>query len=390
MKKLTVIFLSIVLIVSFMVTPVFATGNGGTAAVTNAAGKPGETVILTLTLADFAEADTVGIEVVSDDGLTLNTRYSEWLLEGGVLSDISKNAAVWAADDAANINGDVIELAFTIPAANQAKPVYELSFNIQLKNGSTEVGAATAKATIAITVPVTDLTLSKDILEIDIANTNTADLTATVTPASAAGALIWNTSDASVATFADGKVTAKKVGSATITATVGELSRSCVVMVFCSHGQNAEGIHCDICNGIIYKNVESVTMYRLYNPNSGEHFYTGSAEERDILDAAGWDYEGIAWNAPKTMGNPIYRLYNPNNGDHHYSGSAEERDMLVSVGWQYEGVAWNTLSGIHPQYRMFNPNADCGSHHYTGSADERDFLVSLGWHYEGVGWYGLP
>ena len=135
----------------------------------------------------------------------------------------------------------------------------------------------------------------------------------------------------------------------------------------------------------------TIPMYRLYNPNSGEHFYTGSEEERDILVAAGWIYEGIAWNAPVKTGSPIYRLFNPNSGDHHYTGSKEERDFLVSVGWIYEHVAWNTLSpNDYPQYRMYNPNADIGSHHYTGSTEERDFLVSVGWIYEGIGWYGAP
>lgn len=133
--------------------------------------------------------------------------------------------------------------------------------------------------------------------------------------------------------------------------------------------------------------IQTTAMYRMYNPNSGEHFYTGSIEERDMLDSVGWNYEGIAWFAPINGGTPIYRLFNPNNGDHHYTGSIEERDMLTGVGWIYEGVAWNN-GGTIPQYRLYNPNADCGSHHYTGSTEERDFLVSLGWHDEGIGWFG--
>jgi len=132
-------------------------------------------------------------------------------------------------------------------------------------------------------------------------------------------------------------------------------------------------------------------MYRLYNPNSGEHFYTGSAAERDNLVSFGWQYEGVAWNAPTDSGEPVYRLYNPNSGDHHYTMSADERDFLVSVGWQYEGVCWNSAPADKlPLHRLYNPNADCGSHHYTGSTEERDFLVSLGWHYEGIGWFGMP
>ena len=132
-------------------------------------------------------------------------------------------------------------------------------------------------------------------------------------------------------------------------------------------------------------------MYRLYNPNSGEHFYTGSTEERDMLASVGWQYEGVAWNAPTNAGESVYRLFNPNSGDHHYTMSAQERDMLVGYGWQYEGVCWNSASSDNlPLYRLYNPNADCGSHHYTGSVEERDFLVSVGWIYEGIGWYGIP
>ena len=139
--------------------------------------------------------------------------------------------------------------------------------------------------------------------------------------------------------------------------------------------------------------VPTTPMYRLYNPNSGEHFYTGSIEERDKLDAAGWNYEGVAWNAPIAEGATVYRLYNPNSGDHHYTMSAEERDNLVNVGWQYEGVAWNSAPQNHPDsisiHLLYNPNADCGSHHYTGSEEEMANLIAIGWIYKGIGWFGL-
>jgi len=64
----------------------------------------------------------------------------------------------------------------------------------------------------------------------------------------------------------------------------------------------------------------SVQMYRVYNPNSGEHFYTQNVAEKNNLVSKGWRYEGIGWNGP-TSGNPVYRLYNPNAGDHHYSAT---------------------------------------------------------------------
>ena len=49
--------------------------------------------------------------------------------------------------------------------------------------------------------------------------------------------------------------------------------------------------------GLTNEPSNEVKMYRLYNPNSGEHFYTGSSSERDNLTAVGWRDEGTAWYA---------------------------------------------------------------------------------------------
>ena len=131
-------------------------------------------------------------------------------------------------------------------------------------------------------------------------------------------------------------------------------------------------------------------MYRLYNPYSGEHFYTASAEERDHLDGIGWNYEGVGWVAPASSKTPVYRLYNRYAGDHHYTTSATERDKLVSLGWTYEGVGWysDDAEGV-ALLRQYNPYARTGTHNYTASEEERDHLVSVGWRDEGVGWYGV-
>ena len=52
-------------------------------------------------------------------------------------------------------------------------------------------------------------------------------------------------------------------------------------------------------------------MYRFYNPYSGEHFYTASAEEGFMLSSIGWQYEGVGWIAPNDSDAPVFRLYNP-------------------------------------------------------------------------------
>ncbi len=126
-------------------------------------------------------------------------------------------------------------------------------------------------------------------------------------------------------------------------------------------------------------------IFRLYNPNSGEHFYTGSSYERNSLVAVGWQYEGIAWYCPSD-GIPVYRVYNPNAGDHHYTTNKYEYDSLGKVGWNCEGVSSYAMDDGAEVYRLYNPNAKAGAHHFTLSAYERDSLVKAGWKYEGVAW----
>lgn len=136
------------------------------------------------------------------------------------------------------------------------------------------------------------------------------------------------------------------------------------------------------------KTSDSTKMFRLYNPNSGEHFYTANITERDNVEKAGWKYEGIGWNAP-TSGDPVYRMYNPNAGDHHFTLNSHERDNLKRCGWRDEGVSWySDKRKIIPLYRAYNPNARTGSHNYTTNNTEQHNLIKHGWRDEGVAWYG--
>ena len=172
------------------------------------------------------------------------------------------------------------------------------------------------------------------------------------------------------------------------TSTVGELRYKVVV-------SNAEGLSVESEAATVTVSEPVVeeptgTMYRLYNPNSGEHFYTSSFDECMQVVSAGWRYEGRGWTAPAKSGTPVYRVYNPNGGDHHYTVSAEERDGLLKLGWKDEGTGWYSDDAKgEPLFRLYNPNARTGSHHYTTSAEERDGLVKLGWNDEGIGWYGV-
>lgn len=131
---------------------------------------------------------------------------------------------------------------------------------------------------------------------------------------------------------------------------------------------------------------EASTLYRAYNPNTGEHLYTQNSNEIPSVVRAGWRSEGTAWEAP-SKGTPVYRMFNPNRrGDHHYTINTNEVNMLKTKGWRYEGVSWQS-GGSTPVYRLYNPNARSGAHHFTTLASEKNNLVSKGWRYEGVAFY---
>ena len=135
--------------------------------------------------------------------------------------------------------------------------------------------------------------------------------------------------------------------------------------------------------------VTTKPMHRLYNPNSGEHFYTAEDAERDNLISLGWNDEGEGWMAPSVSNTPVYRLYNSIAGEHHYTMDVSERDNLVSLGWNDEGIGWYSDDAkTVTVYREYNPNAFANNHNYTTDKKEHDNLISLGWNDEGTAWFG--
>ena len=67
-------------------------------------------------------------------------------------------------------------------------------------------------------------------------------LTATVNPSDATDKTItWSTTDATVATVSNGVVTAKKVGTATITAKAGDKTATCAITVTATDSDNNIG-----------------------------------------------------------------------------------------------------------------------------------------------------
>ncbi len=98
--------------------------------------------------------------------------------------------------------------------------------------------------------------------------------------------------------------------------------------------------------------------------------------------------EGAGWFSPLTR-QAVYRLYNPNSGEHHYTVDETERNTLTQIGWIDEGIAfYSSLEQKSPVYRVFNPQAqNTSSHHYTTSLAEAQSLMEMGWKDEEIGWY---
>ncbi|MBP7319531.1 MAG: N-acetylmuramoyl-L-alanine amidase [Lachnospiraceae bacterium] len=125
-------------------------------------------------------------------------------------------------------------------------------------------------------------------------------------------------------------------------------------------------------------------VYRLYNPNTGEHFFTADLTEANNCANAGWSYEGVAWHIGGDV--PVYRIYNPNDGTHMFTASEAEKNNLVSLGWTDEGIAFKVVESSNVAvYRCYNPNN--GSHMFTASYPEFQHIIDCGWVSEGIGFY---
>ncbi len=131
-----------------------------------------------------------------------------------------------------------------------------------------------------------------------------------------------------------------------------------------------------------------VAVYRLYNPNTGDHLYTTDANEYETLGKIGWTQEDVAWVSPDESSTPVYRLYNPNTGDHLYTTDANEYKVLGMIGWTQEEIAWwGSVQKDVTVYRLYNSNS--GDHLYTKDSNEYSVLGKIGWTQENIAWYGI-
>ena len=169
-------------------------------------------------------ACTVGEDVVipvtsislSSSELSIKLGQSETLIATVLPDNATDKTVTWSTSDesVASVSNGVVT----------AKKVGTAT--ITAKAGDK---TATCEITVVAT-PVTSVTLNQTSASLKAGETVT--LTATVSPDDATDKTVtWSTSDESVASVSNGVVTAKKVGTATITAKAGDKTATCTITV---------------------------------------------------------------------------------------------------------------------------------------------------------------
>lgn len=83
---------------------------------------------------------------------------------------------------------------------------------------------------------------------------------------------------------------------------------------------------------------DGAAVYAIVSPKGYTHF-SANAEEIKGLEAIGWKKTEAVFNSG-SEGVSVSRLYNPNTGLHFFSSNAEEIAGLVAKGWNNEGHAF--------------------------------------------------
>jgi uncharacterized delta-60 repeat protein len=127
-----------------------------------------------------------------------------------------------------------------------------------------------------------------------------------------------------------------------------------------------------------------VRLYRAYNISADYHFFTTNTAEWQAAVTRGLRDEstgipGIGvYGGPAAGSSPIYRLYNPNTGKHYYTLNLLERDNLQTIGWRYEsieGFMFDTqVANTTPIYRLYNTAT--GTHLYTHDLNVKNAILA--------------
>lgn len=165
--------------------------------------------------------------------------------------------------------------------------------------------------------------------------------------------------------------------------------------------------------------VQQTAVYRIYNTETKEHFYTTSLDEINGLVNAdpAWIKEGVAFQAPAESNTPVYRLINIKSSEHFFTADNTLANKMITEnskdGWQNDtsltayqhDTASKTIAFYSadataentPVLNLYNAEAGIGQHFYTTSSTEADIAKSqFSWKEygsfdkkDGVAWYAL-
>ena len=201
---------------------VTAVGSGETTITATATGT-GYTASCTVTVT--VPVTDVSIEDEPEGGFEVYLGTTLSLAAAIAPADATNKNVVWASSDES-----VVTVAQSLHETGAI--VIPRSLGTATITVTTEDGGKTDTAAVTVLRHATGVSLDKSALALNVGGSGT--LSATVAPSDASNkAVTWTTSNGSVATVADGVVTAEGVGSAIITATTedGEYAAACAVTV---------------------------------------------------------------------------------------------------------------------------------------------------------------
>ncbi len=224
-------------------------------------------------------------------------------------------------------------------------------------------GSIVARCAVEVIVQVKGISLSKN--ELTLCRGEEEKLVATLDPDDATDAVEWSSSDNTVATVLDGKVTAVGVGSATITAKVASFEKECALTVNPPRGSVDLGI-------VVTRKDE--TTYTLYWAESnlsdeglcskpedfGDYYAWGETEPKsEYFDNKWYDSETSQWTKYNYSGDGKLTLDPEDDAAHVILGGGwhiptlEEMKTIVK---QCTAV-WKSRNGVSG-YEITGPNGN--------------------------------
>ena len=234
---------------TYTITAVSSPAEGGTATTDKTTAAAGETITLIATPSSgyyFVEWKVVSgtvsiqnnkftmpaenVEVQAVFGLSVTSITLDKTELSLYTGDSETLTATIEPDNATNQNVTWSSSDETIATVDNNGTVTAVGAGEATITVTTENGCKTATCIVTVTVPVTGVTLEPTSLSLFTGDT--APLTATVQPSDATNQNVtWSSDKPEVATVDNGKVTAVGAGEATITATAGGITATCVVHV---------------------------------------------------------------------------------------------------------------------------------------------------------------